>query len=459
MAALTVMLGCGSSGSGSTGHGGAASTSSSTAGSGTGGSGDAGPTCPQVACSGPGEACIAGACVADCRPASANPCPSGKVCDVSDDTPGKCVDPGGACVTTSAPETCGAKVCGPGAACDGDGKCYPQVPCAAVDCDADGCWGIQCACTRTVACAPAPVGTAGETGTLQDPTFLHGLVDLQFDPTCTAWGVTLLSGPDYLRSVTPAGVVASIAGVTNLNMGEVSVLQRLATPTSGTFPSPFNLPGLDVSLTYICCSTCGCELSSTPQGVAHLSPMTQQIPLVIPSQTFTTGMGPFGAATFDTGPAGLSYGTDRVLYVGNVDTNGDYYSLDLTSNTQTLVTTFAARVYASTPFDAVTMLVALEGGELRLLRLTDGTSSSWTTSSSPVTGLTRDFFDGSVYVARRDGAVWRYDATGTGAAFQTAANPARITVGPDGWLYALEIPAPFADVTPAVERWQLPVSR
>ena len=74
---------------------------------------------------------------------------------------------------------------------------------------------------------------------------------------------------------------------------------------------------------------CGCQLSSTPQGVAHLDPMTQQIPLVIPSSTFTNGVGPFGVAVVDTGPAGLSYGTNRVLYVGNVDVNGDYYQLDL----------------------------------------------------------------------------------------------------------------------------------
>lgn len=346
-------------------------------------------------------------------------------------------------------------MCGPGAGCDGSGNCYALVPCAAVDCDASSCWGAQCACTRTTTCAPAVVGNPGDKGTLQDVAFIHGLVDLQFDPTCTAWGVTLLSGPDYLRSVTPAGAVGSIAGVTNLNMGEVSVLQHLASVTR----APLDLPGLDVALTYICCATCGCELSTTPQGVAHLDPTSMAIPLVVPSQTFTTGQGPFGAATFDTGPAGLSYGTDRVLYVGNVDVNGDYYRLDLATSTQTLLTTFPDRVYASTPFDAVSMLVAFEGGGLRLVRLTDGTSVSWATSSSPVTGLTRDFFDGSVYVARRDGAVWRYDASGTGALFQTAPNPARITVAPDGWLYALAIPSPFGDVTPGVVRWQLPTTR
>src|SRR6185437_17004465 len=120
-AGLAAILGCGSGGAGhGAGHGGAASASaSSSTATGTGGAGGAGPTCPQVPCTGPGEDCISGACVADCRPSGANPCGTGKVCDVSDANPGKCVDPSSACVTTSAPEMCGGKVCGPGAACDG----------------------------------------------------------------------------------------------------------------------------------------------------------------------------------------------------------------------------------------------------------------------------------------------------------------------------------------------------
>ena len=455
--ALATLVGCSSSSKGSTGgHGGASSTTSP---GGAGGTGGDGITCPDTPCSAPGQTCVAGACVADCRPSTATPCATGTVCDVSDASPGQCVAPGGACVTTSTPVSCGGKTCGPGSACDGNGKCYPIVPCTEVICDTGGCYGAECACTRTPGCSPAAVGTPGAAGTLQDTTFLHGLVDLQFDPMCTAWGATLISGPDYLRSVTPSGTVASIAGVTNLNMGEVAVLQHLETITSVNVP--LGDPGVDVALTYICCSACGCELGSTPQGVAHLDPTTMAIPLVIPSSTYTDGTGPFGAAVFDTGPAGLSYGTDLVLYVGNVDVNGDYYSLDLGSQKQQLVTTFAARVYASAPFDAVTQIVALEGGELRLLRITDGTSTSWAMSSSPVTGLTRDFFDGSVYVARRDGSILRYDATGNGTAFQTTTttNPARIAIAPDGWLYALEIPPPFADAMPTVERWQLPTTR
>lgn len=456
---LVVAVACGGSATSTTGasggQGGASATSSSS------GAGGHAPMCDAMhACTKPGEACVDGSCVADCRHASATPCANGAVCDTSDAHPGACVAPGTACLTTSAPEKCGALVCGPGSACDGKGACYPLVPCGQVACDATSCWGTSCACSRApAACAPAPLGMPGQMGTLNDPAFLAGLVDLDFAPDCSAWGVTLISGPDYLRSIASDGTVQSIAGVTNLNMGEVSVLQHQTVPASGAHRPPVAPADLEVGLTYICCATCGCQLATTPQGAARLDPATSTIPLVIPSKTFTDGKGPFGGDVIDTGPEGLSYGTDRVLYVGNVDANGDYVALDLTTKKQTLVTKFASRVHASTSFDDRSMLVALEGGEIRLLRLTDATSKTWAMSDAPVTGMVRDFFDGTVYVARGDSGIWKYDANGKGALWQTATNPSRVAIAPDGYLYAISIPAPFYDHTPSLARWQLPAMR
>lgn len=454
---------CGGSNSAS-GGGGATTTTSTGASGGTSTGGAGGSTsCADVLCSGPGEICADGACVVDCRKAASIPCGQGTSCDASDAAPGQCVPEGSACLTTSTPETCGDRVCGPGSVCDGNGKCYPRVPCQDVACDASGCWGTACACTRLIGCSPAPIGAPGEAGTLHDEAFRKGLVDLEFDPTCTAWGVTLISGPDYLRSLSPQGVVSTYTGVTNLNMGEVSVLQDVVVPKSaqvdGIGPVPPPPDDLEVALSYICCSACGCQLGSTPQGVSRFDPMTSMLPLVIPSQTFTDGTGPFGSSAIDTGPAGLTYGTDRVLYVGNVDENGDYYRLDLATDEKTQVTTFTARVYASAPFDAASMLVALEGGEIRLLRLSDATSTLWATSDSPVTGMIRDFFDGSVYVARKDGGIWKYDGAGTGALSWTAKGTARLTIAPDGYLYAIDLPASIADGTPTFERWELPAMR
>ncbi len=442
------------------GTGGGTSTSTSTT-SGGGGAGGAPPTCETISCSGPGEVCQAGACVVDCRKAGSNPCADDTVCDVSDAGAGQCVAPGSPCLTTSAPEPCGDRVCGPGSVCDGAGQCFPRVPCKEVACDDAGCWGSQCACERSIGCSPAPLGAPGEAGTLHDDVFRQGLVDLEFDPECTAWGVTLISGPDYLRSMSPEGAPTSYPGVTNLNMGEVSVLQDIIVPRSGHGAGPRPPPpeDLEVALSYICCSACGCQLQSTPQGVSRFDPATSALPLVIPSQTFTDGAGPFGAGVIDTGPAGLTYGTDRVLYVGNVDVNGDYHRLDLATNEKTVVTTFGARVYASAPFDALSMLVALEGGDIHLLRLTDATSSVWVTSDSPVTGMIRDFFDGSVYVAREDGGVWKYGEDGAGELQWTAKGPSRLAIAPDGHLYAINLGPQFADAAPTFERWELPKTR
>lgn len=465
---LLSAAGCGDGGA--TGAGGGATTTTTAGGAGGAGGTGGAPGCEATGCAGPGEVCEAGRCVQDCRKPGAAPCADDTYCDVSDAGPGQCVGLGSPCLTTSAPEPCGDRVCGPGSLCGGNGQCYPRVPCGGVNCNDEGCWGTQCACTRSIGCSPAPLGAPGEAGTLHDDAFRAGLVDLEFDPTCGAWGVTLISGPDYLRSITPDGVVASYPGVTNLNMGEVSVLQDIVVPKSGHVAGPvppLRGPGatppppadLEVAMTYICCSSCGCQLQTTPQGVSRFDPMTGMLPLVIPSQTFTTGQGPFGATVIDTGPAGLTYGTDRVLYVGNVDVNGDYHRLDLATDQKSVVTTFASRVYASAAYDAVHNLVALEGGEIRLLRLLDATSEVWAVSDSPVTGLVRDTFDGSVYVARADAAIWRYDEHGQGAPFAAAQSRSRLSIAPDGHLYAIHIPSPVADANPTFERWELPKTR
>ncbi len=448
---------------------GTSTTSSSSSGSsGQAGSGGATPTCADVLCSGAGEVCIDGACVVDCRRASAQPCAAGTVCNVSGPQMGQCIDPAGLCITTSEPEPCGDKVCGAGSACDGNGHCYPRVPCADVVCDDKGCWGTLCACTREKPCTPAPIGEPGLAGTLHDNAFRSGLVDLEFAPDCSAWGATLISGPDFLRTIGTDGKVTSYPSISNLNMGEVSILQQIAIPKAApdTIPQTEKPIGhqsgtveLEVAATYICCANCGCQLDSIPQGAIRFDAATGTLPLVIPSQTITTGMGPFGGVVIDTGPAGLSHGMDRVLYVGNINANGDYHRIDLMTQQKSLVTTFASRVYASTPFDAITMLVALEGGELRLLRITDGMSTLWATSDQPVTGMVRDFFDGHVYVSRRDGSILRYSSNGTGEPFQTVQGASRISIAGDGFLYALEIPPPYADHTPTVVRFQLPDQR
>ncbi|GMV12559.1 MAG: hypothetical protein HS104_41790 [Polyangiaceae bacterium] len=482
LALALLPLACGSSdeGGGSSGGGGAPTGGSGgSAGSGGGSGGNLGGSggvpedaggdgaCPTP-CTAPGTLCVSGACLSDCRLPGAVPCAAGDVCDVGSEHPGQCVTPGSGCVVTSLPEACpkgdgGSVTCGPGTRCDGDGGCYAALPCKSVSCKDGSCWGTDCSCTRPApACAPAPLGKLGDAGTLNDPKFIKcgtlsscdgGIFDLDFDQKCGAWGVTMISGTDYLRHIDAAGKVTEYAGVTNLNMGEVAAIQG----ESGVFGGGLT----DVALTYICCATCGCILSGSggnPQGVAALDPQNGSLPMKIPTTQFSSGAGPFGIPTVDTGPYGLSWGLDRVLYVGNVQANGDYHALDLTAQTSQQVGTFAKRVLASAPFDKARMLVGLEGGEVQLAPVLGGTGTPKPLITLPahMTSLVRDSWSGRVYAELSDKSIVSFSEDGKDLkTFQTAPALGRITIAPDGYLYHLTVGWP---TTPEVVRWQLPTT-
>ena len=61
---------------------------------------------------------------------------------------------------------------------------------------------------------------------------------------------------------------------------------------------------------------CGCQ-ADPPQGTARLveEDMVKPLPIVIIAQK-TQGTGPFASTAADAGPQGLTWGVDRVLYVG-----------------------------------------------------------------------------------------------------------------------------------------------
>ncbi|MBK7585092.1 MAG: hypothetical protein IPI67_33500 [Myxococcales bacterium] len=419
-------------------------------------------------CTAPGSLCSNGVCVSDCRQPGSVACGSGTVCDVGSEHPGQCSTPGTGCVISSLPEVCpggdgGSTTCGPGTRCDGAGECYAALPCKGVTCAGGSCWGTDCSCTRPApSCAPAPLGKLGDAGTLNDPKFIKcgsltscdgGIFDLDFDQKCGAWGVTMISGTDYLRNIDPSGKVTEYAGVTNLNMGEVAAIQG----DNGVFGGGLT----DVALTYICCATCGCILSGTggnPQGVAALEPSSGTLPMKIPTTKFSTGVGPFGNPSVDTGPYGLSWGLDRVLYVGNVQVNGDYQALDLGTQTSTVVATFAKRVLASTAFDKARMLVGLEGGEVQLVPALGAKGSPKTLLTLPkhMSSLVRDAWSGRVYAELSDKSIVSFAEDGSDLkTFQTAPALGRITIAPDGYLYHLTSGWP---TTPEVTRWQLPAT-
>lgn len=376
-----------------------------------------------------GESCASGHCLADCGDPRAMPCDASSECDYAT---GHCV-PTGTALLGGAGVHCGGAsgpLCLPGTECAMNGSCEPAPPCGSMHCMSGNgtCWGATCETTRPVAaCTPAPLAR------LQQADFLlggdNGITDFELDDACNAYGVTVISGPDYLRQVAPDGALTVTAGVTNLNMGEVAVLR----PYSGEFGSS---PG-EVALTYTCCVTCGC-VGSDPQGVAHLDRTTSMLPMVVTAMP-STGTVPFGSAVLDSGPYGLTWGRDRTLYVGNVQREGDLVRADLAAGTSASIADLGMRVIATATFDTTSLLVALADGSVVRVSSDGAHTAPWATLASPVTSMVRDPFLGVVYVSLADGSLAAYAADGT--APTTVVAPAgfagRAAYSPDGALYYL----------------------
>lgn len=426
---------------------------------------DAKPACSAANCSGPGQLRVAGACTTDCRLPGAAACLPGTVCDVGSEHLGQCVDPSKGCVISNPSEGCalptGAIVqCGPGTVCDVDpGQCIAALPCTGVVCAGGQCWGVECPCERPpAACEPAPLGQPGDKGTLNDPKFAKcgtlsscdgGIVDLDFDGQCAAWGATCISGPDYVRQLLPWGEVKQYTGITNLNMGEVAALQGMG----GLFGSADS----QVAFTYTCCATCGCiSTPSSQQGVAWVDQKSGGLPNKIPANTVTSGNGPFGNGALDAGPQGLTWGLDLVLYAGNVGKNGDYHAVDLAGAQKQVVATFAQRVVAAGPFDSARLLVALENGEVWFAPvLGKATKAKLVVKLAKTpTSIARDPWHGRIYAQLSDNTIVSLAADGSDVQpFALAATKGRIAMGPGGWLY--HVPAYYGSNGPIV-RWELP---
>ena len=369
-----------------------------------------------------GQLCDGGACVIDCRRTGVVACGAGTACDYSD---GVCRAPGSRCALAGEFTPCGAQSCGPGAACNPRlMDCVPGLACRAVFCDAgtDRCWGTDCPCERPAATCATLLPSAVPSG------FLNGAFGFDIDDACNMYTATMLSGPDYVRRVDPAGRVTTYTSVANLNMGEVAVQRRQNIGGGGL--------AANVAFTYICCASCGC-VSGTPQGVGHVQ-SDGTLPVVVPS-VITTGTGPFGVYYLDTGPYGLSVSALGEFFVGNVRTNGDFFRYDIDSRAITAVATLPARITASTSFDLDTMLVALQGGALYLVDRSPGGAVTLLGSlGADVQSVRRDPFTGRFYASLRGGRIVSFLPDATGIAMESmAARGSRVAVSPDGFLYIL----------------------
>ena len=442
-----------------------AAADSSSGGSDSGGSGDC------TFCDGPNEACIDDVCVTTCQGQSPDPCPPGEVCDVIS---GECHAPSQPCTLAGPYVACGDVACGPGSVCDDQGSCIPIPPCGNVACLDDGqCWGTACGCERTTECAMGPDATA-----LNGP-FSVDIGDLEFADDCTAWMVTLRSGTDYVRRLELDGTLTEWAGVANLNMGEIKVLKALTPPAGisagdpsglgttadgakpvaglGTTPTPGIEGNGEVAITYTCCPTCGCFVDP-PQGVARLDAddPVNPLPIVIAAMP-TQGTGPFGNTPADAGPQGLTWGEDRVLYVGNSSANGELNSIDLDTSMQSVLAPLPARITAGAAISASHNLFATEGGALHIYNVDTGLVSNIGMAADDVTALSHDAFSGIVYASLRNlevVAIRPFTAELT--PFQTMPAIGRVSVSPDGQLWY--VPMAFIAAGQQISAWDLPDS-
>lgn len=402
------------------------------------------------ACAEPNQQCVGDECVTLCQGQDPDPCPMGQVCDVIS---GECHDPAAPCTLAGPAEACGDQACGPGSVCDGVGACVPVAPCAGVVCTSGGdCWGLACACERPAGCTDPALD-------LLNGPFSEKIIGVDFADDCTAWMVTLRDGTDYLRRLTPDGTLSEWPGVSNLDMGEVKVLRRLTVPqlhadppiSAGPVATPVEGLG-EVALTYTCIG--GCD-GNTPQGVARLveEDPNNPLPLVIPA-TITTGNGPFMAPVADAGPQGLTWGEDRVLYVGNSTANGEFNTADLEMGTASVVFNFPARVHASAPISPAHLLVALEGGALHRYNIFTKQSEKVAELGAHVTSLSHDAFTGLVYAATSALEVLEIDPfTGVFEVFAVMPGKGRVAVSPSGKLYF--VPARYLQ-DGVISAWDLP---
>ncbi len=420
-------------------------------------------------CDGPNQVCIDDQCVTTCQGQQPDPCGPAQICDVIS---GECRDPGAACTLAGDYAACDTQQCGPGSVCDGQGACIPIAPCGDVVCLDDGaCWGSACSCMRSIDCTPpSEVDLNGP--------FSVEIGDLEFADDCTAWMVTLRSGTDFVRRLTPEGTLDEWGGVANLNMGEIKVLKALtppaglapgrpdrlrrpstpaaASPDGLTTPPTSGVEGVgEVAITYTCCSTCGCFVDP-PQGVARLveDDPANPLPLVIEA-VVTQGTGPFGDTPADAGPFGLTWGIDRVLYVGNSTANGDVVTADLDMGTQAALTPLPGRITAGAALSGAHLLFAIEGGDLYLFNVLTLEATLQTSLGEDVTSLSLDAFDGRVYAGLRNLDVVVIEPwTAAVAPFgQTMPGIGRVTVSPDGQLWFS--PVGYLEPNP-ISAWDLP---
>ena len=290
----------------------------------------------------------------------------------------------------------------------------------------------------------------------------HG-AGVAFQSVAMSTSLAIQDGTDYLRRLRPDGELTEWPGVSNLDMGEVKVLKPLTVIAAGAGPEqeaaqpqPSAVEGLgEVALTYTCCEMCGC-FADDPQGVARLDEASMQTPLpFVIIATITDGDGPFGHIVADAGPQGLTWGEDRVLYVGNSTQNGELNSADLELMTQEVLTPLPERIHAAAAVSPVHLLVAVEGGDVYRYNTEVGAATFLVALGSDVTALAHDAFTGLVHASLQNlEIVTVHPFTGEVTPFDVMPAIGRVAVSPNGQLWYA--PAKYIAGNLPLTAWALP---
>jgi hypothetical protein len=154
--------------------------------------------------------------------------------------------------------------------------------------------------------------------------------------------------------------------------------------------------------------------------------------------TPSDGAGPFGDPIVDTGPYALTWGLDDRLYVGNVEGQGDLVRADLGDGSVTPIHTLPDRIHAAVSYDATSLLVAIEGGDVHRVHTDLELSEPWASLGEDVLSLVRDPFTGRIYATVASGRIVELDAGGTELGdLDDLDTPGRAAIAPDGFLYFL----------------------
>ncbi|MBM3963033.1 MAG: hypothetical protein FJ306_14200, partial [Planctomycetes bacterium] len=293
------------------------------------------------------------------------------------------------------------------------------------DADADGEYpysegGLDCndldptrvRCREAVSCTHPSAATL----TTYDPP---GASDIQFDANCVAVIPTVISGTDYVYTVTRTGATSIYTGAATYNIGSVAV-----DPRTGRFAVGYNNVGF-----------LGYSSGSSVPVVA-------------------TGGVVNGAAWANSflnqAPASLAVDVDGCIWWPNWVASGRLSCLT-SAGVATTVVASAGGYIESVALDSAEELYIAVGSTIYLVNTSTGARTVYTTVTGTVLDMVFDYND-DLYV-ESGGVITVTTATGSRRTFATVSGQGKLAISPDGALVRI---IPIPESAASWQEWTLP---